>query len=300
MALPDPIPAEVRARLKDLRLSSRRQSTVQGIGQHHSRSRGAGMEFAQYRAYEPGDEPRQIDWKLYARSDKFFVREAERDSPLTVWVLLDATASMAQTDAVRPDWSRLSAAKTMAACVFEMACRQGDRFGLIAVNGNGLQVVNGGAGARHRDACLWALSQVVASGSWPSEVACRPVWERIGANALVLMISDGFDEKALVLAERLAAARRELSNIQILTAEERDFPFAGGQRFVDVETGGELLTDAAASRADYLKDFAAAGAELSRRLSASGIRHVQTFLDQPLDAPLRQLFGHSKRRGAGA
>ena len=101
MALPDPIPADVRARLKDLRLSSRRQSTAQGIGQHHSRSRGAGMEFAQYRAYEPGDEPRQIDWKLYARSDKFFVREAERDSPLTAWVLLDATASMAQTDGAR-------------------------------------------------------------------------------------------------------------------------------------------------------------------------------------------------------
>lgn len=298
MAMPDPIPADVRARLKDLRLSSRRQSTVQGIGQHHSRSRGAGMEFAQYRAYEPGDEPRQIDWKLYARSDKFFVREAERDSPLTVWVLLDATASMAQADAARPGWSRLSAAKAMAACVFELACRQGDRFGLIAVNGGGLQVTAAGAGAKHRDACLWGLSQVAAAGSWPSEAVCRPIWERIGANALVLMISDDFDDDALALAERLAAARRELFNIRIVTAEERDFPFSGGQRFVDVETGAELLTDAAASRGEYLDRFAAAGAALARRLAASGIRHAESFLDQPLDAPLRQLFGHSKRRGS--
>jgi len=298
MALPDPIPADVRARLKDLRLSSRRQSTAQGIGQHHSRSRGAGMEFAQYRAYEPGDEPRQIDWKLYARSDKFFVREAERDSPLTAWVLLDATASMAQADAVRPGWSRLSAAKAMAACVFELACRQGDRFGLIAVNGGGLQVTGAGAGARHRDACLWGLSQVQAAGSWPSEAVCRPIWERIGANALVLMISDDFDDRALALAERLAAARRELFNIQIVTAEERDFPFSAGQRFVDVETGAELLTDAAASRGDYLKNFAIARTALARRLAASGIRHAETFLDQPLDAPLRLLFGHSKRSGS--
>jgi uncharacterized protein (DUF58 family) len=298
MALPDPIPADVRARLKDLRLSSRRQSTAQGIGQHHSRSRGAGMEFAQYRAYEPGDEPRQIDWKLYARSDKFFVREAERDSPLTAWVLLDATASMAQTDAARPGWSRLSAAKAMAACVFDMACRQGDRFGLIAVNGSGLQVTSAGVGAKHRDACLWAMSRVVASGSWPSESACRPIWERIGANALVVMISDDFDEAALALAERLSAARRELFNIQIVTAEERDFPFTGGQRFVDIETGAELLTDAAASRGEYLENFAMARTALARRLAASGIRHAETFLDQPLDAPLRQLFGHSKRRGS--
>ena len=300
MASSDPIPADVRARLKDLRLASRRQSTAQGIGQHHSRSRGAGMEFAQYRAYEPGDEPRQIDWKLYARSDKFFVREAERDSPLTAWVLLDASASMAQTDAARPGWSRLSAGKAMAACVFELACRQGDRFGLIAVNGSGLQVVNAGAGAKHRDACLWGLSQATAQGVWPSESVCRPIWERIGANALALMIGDGFDDQALALAERLAAARRELFHIRILTAEERDFPFAGGQRFVDAETGAELLTDAPASRDQYLQQFALASRDLALRMAASGIRHVETFLDRPLDEPLRQLFGHSKRRGAEA
>ncbi|PSD26643.1 DUF58 domain-containing protein, partial [Stenotrophomonas maltophilia] len=66
------------------------------------RSRGAGLEFAQYRAYEPGDELRQIDWKLYARSDRFFVRESERESPITVWLLLDATASAGQADRAAP------------------------------------------------------------------------------------------------------------------------------------------------------------------------------------------------------
>jgi hypothetical protein len=167
MRSPDLIPADVRARLKGLRLHSRRVSGAQGIGQHQSRSRGAGLEFAQYRAYEPGDEPRQIDWKLYARSDKFFVRESERDSPLIVWVLIDATASMAQCDAKRPEWSRLQAAKAQAACVIELALRQGDRFGVIAVNDSGLTVVNAGNGPRHRDACLLALSRVHAQGGWP-------------------------------------------------------------------------------------------------------------------------------------
>ena len=68
---------------------------------------------------------------MYARSDRFFVREAERESPLAVWLLVDATASMAQEDATRPGWSRLSAAKGLAACVAELALRQGDRFGLV-------------------------------------------------------------------------------------------------------------------------------------------------------------------------
>ena len=72
------LPPDVRARLRALRLYPRRARGSTGLGQHLSRSRGAGIEFAQYRAYEPGDEPRRIDWKLYARSDRHFVRESER------------------------------------------------------------------------------------------------------------------------------------------------------------------------------------------------------------------------------
>ena len=286
----DLIPVDVRARLKALRLQARRISGAQGIGQHQSRSRGAGLEFAQYRAYEPGDEPRQIDWKLYARSDKFFVREAERDSPLIVWCLIDATASMAQSDAANPGWSRLQAAKALTACVIELALKQGDRFGLIAVNDKGLVVVNAGSGTRHRDQCLLELHKLKAQGSWPDETQCRPIWERIGANTLVLLLSDDYDDACVSLAERLAVARREVLSVQILTAEERDFPFQGGHRFRDAETDTELLTDAAASRTGFIEQFAAAKKTLSARFAASGINHVEYMLDQPLDTPLRKFF----------
>jgi uncharacterized protein (DUF58 family) len=296
MSFPDLIPADVRARLKDLRLHARRISSGQGIGQHASRSRGAGMEFAQYRAYEPGDEPRQIDWKLYARSDKFFVRESERDSPLNVWILLDATASMAQFDAARPDWSRLQAAKSQAACIIELALRQGDRFGLIAVNNHRMSVVNAGYGLRHRDQCLLALNAVKAEGSWPEEAQCRPIWDRIAANALVILLSDTFDEGAVSLVERLSAARRDVLSIQLLTVEERDFPFKGGYRFRDTETNAELLTDAQETREQFIKKFAQTRKDLAIRLAASGIIHVEYVLDQPLDAPLRRLFVQGKAR----
>jgi uncharacterized protein (DUF58 family) len=290
MSVYELIPTDVRARLKDLCLHSRRVSGAHGIGQHQSRSRGAGMEFAQYRAYEPGDEPRQIDWKLYARSDKFFVREAERDSPVIIWVLIDATASMAQSDSQRADWSRLQAAKAQAACVFELAVRQGDWFGMIAVNDHGLTVVNAGQGIKHRDRCLLALTKVQALGRWPSEAQCRPIWERISAQSMVLCFSDDFDEGSIALLERLAAARREVLNIQILGADERDFPFQGGHRFRDVESGQELLSDAGLSRTAFIAAFASAQRMLATRLLAAGIVQVEYFLDQPLDAPLRCLF----------
>src|SRR5690606_3142222 len=123
-------------------------------GMHRSRDRGAGLEFSQYRGYEPGDELRRIDWKLYARSDRFFVREAERDSPLTVWVLLDASASMAQADESRPDWSRLDAGKALAAAIAEVAVRQGVRVGLGVLNDRDLRLVPAAAGTRQRDRIL--------------------------------------------------------------------------------------------------------------------------------------------------
>lgn len=286
----DLIPPDVRARLKMLRLQAQRVSGAHGIGQHHSRSRGAGLEFAQYRAYEPGDEPRQIDWKLYARSDKFFVREAERDSPLIVWCLIDASASMAQADAARPDWSRLQAAKALTACVIELALKQGDRFGLIALNDAGLVVVNAGSGTRHRDQCLLEMHKLKAQGAWPDEAQCRPIWERMGANTLVLLLSDDYDEACVSLAERLAVARREVLSVQILTTEERDFPFQGGHRFRDAETDTELLTDALASRAGFIEQFSVARRTLSARFAASGINHVEYVLDQALDTPLRRFF----------
>ena len=292
------IPPALRARLGEFRLASRQAFGGQGYGQHASRSRGAGLEFAQYRAYEPGDELRQIDWKLYARSDKFFVREAERDSPLTAWVLLDATASMGQQDEAKPGWSRLQAGKVLAACIFEMALRQGDRFGLISVGGDGLRMVPAGSGPRHRDRCQLQLHALRANGMWPAEAALRPAWERIRAGDLAVVLSDGFDEAVVSLSERLAAARRDLSFVQLLTAEERDFPFRGGRRFIDPEGGDPVLADGPAARDEFLQRFASAKSELAARLSTAGIRLASWHLDDALDAPLRRLFPVRAARAA--
>jgi uncharacterized protein (DUF58 family) len=284
------IPPALRAQLSRLRLAARRAHGAGAFGLHASRSRGAGMEFAQYRPYAPGDEPRQIDWKLFARSDRHYVREAERDSPLTAWLLLDLSASMAQHDADRTRGTRRDAACVLAACLAELAVRQGDRIGAIGVAEEGLRFVPAAQGPRHRDRLRLELAQWPARGGWPPEGALRPVWERVHAGELLVAFSDGFDDGLLALLEKLAAARREVVFVQLLTGEERDFPYRGGRRFVDPETGGELLGDGAASREAFLARFAQARAALDARLDAAGIRHAVAWLDRPLDAPLRTLF----------
>lgn len=288
----DLIPPDMRARLRGLRLATRAPAGGDGLGQHSSRSRGAGLEFAQYRAYEPGDEPRRIDWKLYARSDRYFVRESERDSPLDVWVVLDATASMAQRDRADAPRDKLDAARTIAACLVELALRQGDRFGLVLL-GEPLQAVPIGAGARQRDRCLLALAQRRSAGAWPGAAATRSLLERIAPTSLVVLLSDFFDDAAADLATRLALARRELASVQLIASDERDFPFRGSHRFVEQESGAERRVDAAAARNDYIERFGEARRRLAQRFTASGIRHVEHVLDRPADAPLHALFGSS-------
>ena len=166
------IPADVRARLKSLQLVARRAAGARGFGLHRSASRGAGLEFAQYRSYGPGDALRQVDWKLYARSDRFFVREAERDSPLDLWLLVDASASMAQGDAARPGWSRLDAARGIAACAIELALRQGDRFGVLAVGGAGVHAVPLGAGRATASAACCRSPRCRRRARGPATTCC--------------------------------------------------------------------------------------------------------------------------------
>jgi uncharacterized protein (DUF58 family) len=286
----DLVPVDVRARLRDLEIAPRRARGARGFGLHASPSRGAGLEFAQYRAYEPGDEPRQVDWKLYARSDRFFVREAERDSPLDLWLLVDTSASMSQADGHRPDWTRLHAARVIAACCIELALRQGDRFGIAGVGGAGLQVTPLGQGPRHRDRCLLALQALAPAGRWPDARQLRPLWEVLRPQALVIALGDVFDDEAVDLLADLSAARREVLSIQLLTVGERDFPYRGGQRFRDPETGAELLGDASRVRDGFLQRFGEARSALASRLTAAGIRHATYVMDEPPDAPLRRLF----------
>jgi uncharacterized protein (DUF58 family) len=283
------IPPELRARLRTLAIVPRLPPPPGRLGQAASRRRGTGLEFSQYRAYEPGDEPRRIDWKLYARSDRYFVREAESEAALTSWVVLDASASMAEVEHATPHRSKWEAARALAAATVELAVRQGDRCGLLLVRDGQLAWVGEGTGPRHRDRCLHALEQLTPAGAWPDADALRPAWARIAPGALVLLLGDGFDPAAEAFAVRLAGSGRDVRSIAISDADERQFELRGSYVFEDPETGARVEVDAARARDAFLTAFADARAALSRRLAAAGIRHLEHVLGQPLDRALRVL-----------
>ncbi|MDI1253212.1 DUF58 domain-containing protein [Thermomonas sp.] len=266
-----------------------------GHGLHASQQRGSGLEFSQYRSYEPGDDLRQVDWKLFARSDRYFVREAERESPLSLWIVLDATASMTQVDQARPHTTRLDIAKEIAACAIQLALQGSDRFGLVAVNDAQVQPTASGLGARHRDRCLLALDAMRSAGRWPDATRLSPAWNMLTPRSLVLLLSDCFDDAVVEMAEKLAATGRDVCIVQVLMADERDFPYRGGHLFVDTENAATLLGDADALRSEYLQRFADARAELQARCTRVGIRLATHFADTPIDAPLQALFSAQAR-----
>src|SRR6185436_8854443 len=125
------------AALRDLELAAR--TVVDGFmyGVHPSRLPGAGLEFSQYRSYQPGDDPRRVDWKLFARSDRYFVREAEIETSVTVRLLVDASESMAyEEDGV----SKFDYVRFAAAALGMLAHRQGDAVGLWAIRDGKIEV----------------------------------------------------------------------------------------------------------------------------------------------------------------
>jgi uncharacterized protein (DUF58 family) len=278
------------AGLGGLHLAAARVRGGLGTGRHVSFTRGAGMEFSEYRAYAPGDPLRRVDWKLFARSDRYFVREAERESALTAWLLLDTTASMAQADAARPAWTRLAAARQFAAAMITLALRDGDRIGLWMGTPDGGRHWDAAADRRHGQRLRLALASAQARGTWPAQTRRRAVDARMRAGDLVVLLSDGFDAEATAWLADLSRRGCAAILLRILAAEERDFPFRAGIELRDPESDRRIGTDAPAVRTDYLVRFAAAREAQAAQLEAAGVRVADYALDEPLLPVLRQLF----------
>ncbi|MFT5164114.1 MAG: hypothetical protein ACI9FJ_002715, partial [Alteromonadaceae bacterium] len=126
------------ARVKDMPLIAKTVADGFLQGLQTSQQKGVGIEFSQYRSYEPGDELNHIDWKLFARSDRYYVREAQRTSEITLWLLVDTSASMLQgsepTGVNGASWDKLSYAKHLAATLAYIGQRQGDSVGLLGLS----------------------------------------------------------------------------------------------------------------------------------------------------------------------
>lgn len=276
------------ARVKDMPLVAR--SVAEGFlsGIQPSQQRGVGVEFSQYRAYEPGNEPKRIDWKLFARSDRYFVREADRESEIATWVVVDCSHSMAQRSESGA-WDKFDYARHLAATLTYLAQRQGDLPGLLMLNTEQQHVVPPGAGERQWHRILKALHAVPAAGRFPDDTSLVSLVRKLQLPSLVVVISDFHEthDELLSFMRRVSTSRNDVIAMQLLCADETEFPYRGAVNFEDLETGERILVSGRAARTRYLDALEAYKARL-RQSTAQLDVDLETFdIDQPLDAALQ-------------
>jgi len=276
------------ARVKDMPLVAR--SVAEGFlsGIQPSQQRGVGIEFAQYRAYEPGDEPKRIDWKLFARSDRYFVREADRESEIATWIVVDCSRSMAQRSE-RGAWDKFDYARHLAATLAYLAQRQGDLPGLLMLNTHEQLVVPPAAGERQWHRIIKALHSGAAEGRFPGGASILSLVRKMQLPSLVVVISDFYETRDEILSfmRGVTTSRNDVIAMHLLCEDETAFPFRGAVDFEDLESGERILVSGQAARARYLEAFAAYEARLRATLVQLEIDLETVNIDRPLDAALQ-------------
>ncbi|MDL2356224.1 MAG: DUF58 domain-containing protein [Pseudomonadota bacterium] len=277
------------AHTTDLNLVIRYVLAGLGHGIHAGRERGAGVEFSEYRAYTPGDEWRRVDWKLLARADRYFVREAERDSHVAVWLWLDASASMAEPSRSIAGLDKLQYARVVLACIAAIAQRQGDAFGLVVCGGGRVQFTPAARGPRQMQRVLAQLSRTEAAGTLAPAETVRASLHFARSPSLIFAVSDFLDwpsaqSDALL---RLRHMRHDVRALCLQTEAECDASFAAGSAWCDPEQGAGLFRFDADARAGYLKNRADHFSRMSGDCRRTDIKTLVARIEQPLQAVLR-------------
>jgi uncharacterized protein (DUF58 family) len=286
----------VIARLSTMELKAR--TVVEGFlsGLHRSPYKGFSVEFAEYRQYLPGDDLSTLDWKVYARSDRHYVKKFEEETNLECHLLLDQSASMAYRGAA--PMSKLEYGSVLAASLAYLMNRQRDAIGLIAFDEQIRVRVPAAARSGHLHTLLVALDRM--KPGLKSDVG-RPLHQLAQAlqkRSLVILISDLLDDPEPVIKglRHLKFRGTEVVVFQLLDPNELTFPFKEASRFTDVETDEHVVADPARARADYLRQLAGLTRRYDSELRGAGIDYVQLDTSKPLDFALTTYLSARGRR----
>jgi uncharacterized protein (DUF58 family) len=268
-------------------------------GLHRSPHRGFSVEFAEHRMYQPGDDLRHIDWRVFGRSDRYYIKQFEEETNLRSYLLLDASASMAWTSAADRLQPKLWYAKQLAASLALLLLRQGDTVGMVGFDEDIRSRVAPRGGRRHWYELIRTIEAVKASGRTDAGTALRDVAARLRRRGLVILLSDLLvDPETTRLALHFLRHRgHEVLVFHILDPGERELPGVGDARFVDPETGEELPVSVADLRREYREAVAHAIAEWRDALVPQGIDYVLVETDQPMALALRAYLHKRERLG---
>jgi uncharacterized protein (DUF58 family) len=273
----------VLARIGNTELVAR--SVVDGFinGIHRSPFFGASVDFAEHRGYVPGDDIRRVDWRLYARTDRFYIKEYEADSNANFAVLLDVSKSMGYGSR---GMSKLDYGRMLAGCLTYLVHRQRDRVGLVTFDDDIVEHVP--PSAKHMETVLHVLHRATPSRPGRLKAPLHKMAEHFGRRGLLVLVSDLYEEPDAVL-EAVGPLRFRGSDIivfHLLDEAELNFTFTDASAFEDLESGEQLPVVPEAFAEQYRSLVKAHVDGLSERFSANRIDYNLVNTSTPLDHAL--------------
>jgi len=273
----------VLGRIGNLELVSR--AVVDGFinGLHKAPYFGASVDFAEHRGYVPGDDIRRMDWKVWARTDRYYIKEYEAESNMNFSVLLDVSKSM---DYGSRGITKLDYARMLTACLTNLVHHQRDRVGLVTFDNDIVDHVP--PSAKHMEVVLHKLDRIKPGRPGDLKAPLHKLAEHFGRRGVLVIISDFYAEPEAVL-DAIAPLRfrgNDLIVFHVLDPSELEFGFGDASPFEDLETGEQMPVVPEAFRAEYKELVKAHIDALSR--SFSGVRVDYSLLDtsKPLDHAL--------------
>ncbi len=233
---------QVLSRLASVPLFSRRPMQGNVSGRHQSPHRGSSVEFAEYRKYVPGDDLRRLDWRVYGRSDRFFVKEFEADTNLRCCFVLDTSGSMAfgSTGVTKIEYAR-----KLAGSLGYLAVQQGDAVGLSCVADGVVRSLPPSRNPAHLPTFFDALEQATPEGETRLATVLHELAETIRQRALIIIISDLFIDPELLRGcfQHLRFRKHDVAVFHLLDPLELSFDFRRPMRFLDMEGGPAIFAD---------------------------------------------------------
>lgn len=273
----------VLARIGNLELVAR--TVVEGFisGLHHAPYLGLSIDFAEHRAYMPGDDIRRIDWRLFGRTDRFFIKQFEADTNTNFSVLLDVSRSM---DYGSGEITKLEYAKILAACLTYFCNQQRDRVGLITFDNQIVDHVP--PSAKHLDVVLHTLDRMKPGGKGGLIEPMRRISEHFRRRSIVALISDFYEDPANVLEAMtfLVGRGNDVIVFHILDPAEMDFPEGEPGNFEDVESGERMPVIPKDVRQEYRTLVEQHLAAINRNMADARVDYALLSTSQPLDFAL--------------
>ena len=282
--------------IKDLSLVAK--TTIDGFmsGMHKSRVKGPGLEFSQYRSYQAGDDLRWLDWKMYARSDRYYIRESEIETSISVRFLVDASLSMNHIDG---DFTKIEYARWLCASLAWLAHLQGDSIGLYVFQDGGVYSMPSRKDPQHLARFYYQLENIQPSGRFGDPIDYKNIFAGSQKRELLVFVTDYYEKNGEItrLLELLSSLRHEIILFHIVGRNEMDFDFGTFSNLKDLETGESVNITDQVDKEEYVRKLQEYFAGLRMQLLEKHIVYRLLVMDQPLDKALRDFLNQRQKSG---